>query len=80
MSAEISANDIDIADLQEKQLSIDTRYISTFTTKDKVANPHISSDNLVLTDPDGHIGAETEHKQYYMSFESGTLVLKPLNF
>ena len=80
LCTEISANDIDIADLQEKQLSIDTRYISTFTTKDKDANPHISSDNLVLTDPDGHIGTGTEHKQYYVSFESGTLVLKPLNF
>lgn len=78
--AEISADDADISNLQEKQLSISTRYTSTFAAKDTAVNSHISSDNMILTDITSHIGDESKHKQYYMSLEDGTIVLKPLNF
>jgi hypothetical protein len=82
LSTDISALNDNVDELSSKHLSLDNRYVNTFVDKDKVAKlGHISSDNLIVTDLNEHIvGDPTQHKQYYMSFESGTLVLKPLNF
>ena len=38
----------------------------------------IKSDNLILTDVNLYGGTEHSHKQYYMTFISGTIVLKPI--
>ena len=38
----------------------------------------IKSDNLILTDVNLVGGVEHSHKQYYMTFISGTVVLKPI--
>ena len=82
LSTDISVLNGNVDELSSKHLSLDNRYVNTFVDKDKVAKlGHISSDNLIVTDLNEHIvGDSTQHKQYYMSFESGTLVLKPLNF
>ncbi len=78
LCSEISANDIDIAELDAQMLSINTRYSQTFTETDKQFQPNVSSDNLIITDPFTHLSGNI-YKQYYVSFESGTLVLKPIN-
>lgn len=38
----------------------------------------IKSDNLILTDVNLYGGTEHSHNQYYMTFISGTVVLKPI--
>lgn len=38
----------------------------------------IRSDNLILTDVNLYGGTEHSHNQYYMTFISGTVVLKPI--
>ena len=38
----------------------------------------IKSDNLILTDVNLYGGTDHSHKQYYMTFISGTVVLKPI--
>ena len=42
------------------------------------ATHDIKSDNLILTDVNLYGGTEHSHKQYYMTFISGTVVLKPI--
>ena len=78
LCSEISSNDKNISDISVDLISVSNRYSNTFTNADKNKNDHISSDNLILTDINEHITGTDEHKQYYMSFESGTIVLKPL--
>ena len=53
---------------------------STFATIDKMCQEcgNISSSNLIITDAE-HPYDNEKHQQYYMTFEKGTLVLKPLN-
>ena len=38
----------------------------------------VKSDNLILTDVNLYGGADHSHNQYYMTFISGTVVLKPI--
>ena len=38
----------------------------------------VKSDNLILTDVNLYGGTDHSHKQYYMTFISGTIVLKPI--
>ena len=73
LCSEISSNDKNISDISVDLISVSNRYSNTFVGKDKSGyTDHISSDNLIITD------IAHPHGQYYMSFESGTIVLKPL--
>ena len=56
-----------------KDLSVE--YHNTFVGFDRKANDHISSDNLVVTDPYAHVGSPDEHDRYYMTMKYGTLVM-----
>ena len=53
---------------------------STLAPIDKMRQEcgNISSNNLIITDAE-HPYDNEKHQQYYMTFEKGTLVLKPLN-
>ena len=55
-------------------------YHSTLSGIDREydATHDIKSDNLILTDVNLYGGTEHSHKQYYMTFISGTVVLKPI--
>lgn len=59
-----------------KDLSVE--YHNTFVDFDRKANDHISSDNLVVTDPYAHVGSPDEHDRYYMTMKYGTLVMKKI--
>lgn len=78
LCSEISTSNENIRKIHGNLNTLSGRYDNTFCTEDKDNNSHISSDNLILTDLCVHISGGTTHRQYYLSFENGTLVLVPL--
>ena len=67
-------------------LTSDIRYLSselsdyhnTLSGIDRIADDHISTDNLMLTEVVGDSIGTHSHKKYYMTFLSGTIVMKPI--